>query len=433
MSPHTKRYDGAKSVSRRALALTAALVLPLLGACDVLDGLVDVEAPSRIQAEVIEQPENALTLLAGVQGDFECAFSMYSAFSADFSDELEAASGSEAWGAIDARRTPTSGFDAAYAYGTCSAPHQGTLPGVYKPLHTARFQGEHLIQLVDEWGDRVQNPDLIRERAAAYAGYATLLLGEAMCSTPFDLGPDVDTQGIFERALADFSTTLQIGADADLTGLAHVGSARALARMGRLSEAEQHASQVPAGFVFNAGMASAPSRRINWVFYSNSQANFLTVSPSFRDSDDPRIPVIDAGREVSGVHIYVQNKYAGLGSPIPVATWAEAQLIIAEAELAAGDNASAVVAINAVRTRPGVDLPPFTSDDAAEIRAQLMYERRAELFLDSHRMGDIRFYDLPLEPEPGSAYRLGGTYEDARCLPIPLDEEVNNPNLNSTS
>lgn len=47
-------------------------------------------------------------------------------------------------------------------------------------------------------------------------------------------------------------------------------------------------------------------------------------------------------------------------------------------------------------------------------------------------MGDMRRYDLPLTPPPGTPYPIGGAYGNQRCAPLPRDEEVNNPNINVT-
>jgi hypothetical protein len=106
-----------------------------------------------------------------------------------------------------------------------------------------------------------------------------------------------------------------------------------------------------------------------------------------------------------------------------LATWDEAQLIIAEAE----GGVTAVMIINMFHDRAG--LPPFVSIDEGEIRQHVIEERRRELFLESHHLGDIIRYNLELEPATGTPFSKGGTYGTTTCLPLPEVETLNNPNI----
>jgi hypothetical protein len=84
--------------------------------------------------------------------------------------------------------------------------------------------------------------------------------------------------------------------------------------------------------------------------------------------------------------------------------------------------------INQLRTAAG--LPAYTSTDIAEIRAQVIEERRRELFLESHRLFDTIRFNVPLDPPPGAPFPVGGgTYGDNKCLPLPDVERLNNPNF----
>ena len=84
--------------------------------------------------------------------------------------------------------------------------------------------------------------------------------------------------------------------------------------------------------------------------------------------------------------------------------------------------------INQLHARVG--LPPFASTDPAAIEAQILYERKAELFLESQGLGDIRQYALPLTPAPGTVFKDGsGTYAAQTCFPLPDIERLNNPNI----
>jgi starch-binding outer membrane protein, SusD/RagB family len=108
---------------------------------------------------------------------------------------------------------------------------------------------------------------------------------------------------------------------------------------------------------------------------------------------------------------------------VPVATWREAHLIIAEAE----GGQEAVTRINILRAHHG--LPAFVSSDPAAIRAQVIEERQRELFLEGHHLGDLRRFNLPQIPAAGTNYRQGGLYGDVRCFPVPAVEKASNPNF----
>jgi hypothetical protein len=143
------------------------------------------------------------------------------------------------------------------------------------------------------------------------------------------------------------------------------------------------------------------------------------------DSVDRRVGATDTGKNATdGSRIWIQNKYADLATGIPLATWDEAQLIIAEVQ----GGQTAVNIINMFRAR--AKLPLFASADPAAIRAQVIEERRRELFLEGHHLGDIIRYDLPLTPAPGAAFAKGGQYGpegNELCLPLPNIERFNNP------
>ena len=422
---------------RRGLHRLSPLV-PLfalsLASCDILDDLISVEAPDRIQAEALEQPGNALTLLAGMIGDFECSFGHYVSFGSTFVEELQWSLGVESWRPIDARELEESGFNSPHSFSTCDFLYQGDTPGLYKPVSIARWQADHLLALLDEWaGEDIPDRQMIEARALAYSGYSTLLLGEGMCSAAFDVGPEMQPPEVFARAEGKFAEAIQaasaIGND-EILNMARVGRARALQNMGQLADAAASAAAVPEGFVMNADFSAIAPRRENLVFVLNNRGNNASVEEPFRGLDDPRVPVLDEGRlSGRGIPMFTQQKYPTSGSPIPLATWEEARLIVAEAELTAGNLEAAVAAINEVRTRPGVDLQPFTSSDRQEITEQLYHERRMEFFLEGHRMGDMRRYNLPQIPAAGSPYPIGGSYGDQRCAPLPRVEKLNNPNI----
>lgn len=421
--------------SARASVGAAILFVGTLAGCNALDNLINVEATDRIVAEVLETPTNAPTLMAGVVGDFECAFASYVLAAGTTADEFMVTDGLTAQELYDRRVFDPRGLGSAYSQSTCSTRFEGTV-GIYRPLSTARWQADNLLTLLDGWTDaEVPNRSLLIAKAAAYAGYSYLLLGESMCQASFDLSPPMDQPAILALAEQRFTRAIDVAtqiSNAEFLNMARVGRARTRLNLGRLADAAADARLVPDGFVKNAVRSTTSPRRENFV-HSDGLGNLYTIDPQFRNVRyqgviDPRVPVVNTGRVVAGVNLPVwsQTKYPARNSPLPIARWAEAQLIIAEAELGAGNLQAAVGIINTLHTRAG--LPGFASTDATQIRSQLLYERAAELFLESHRLGDIRRYNLPLIPAPGTLYHAGGTYGDARCYPYPGIEMDNNPN-----
>ena len=419
----------------RRVALLAATLPLLVTGCGFLDDLVGVDVPDRVVGETLETPVNAPVMMAGAVGDFECALAMYVLATGTTADEIMVTDGLTAQELYDRRTFDPRGLGSAYSQSTCSARYEGTV-GVYRPLSSARFQAENLLGLLEGWTDaEVPNRKTLLAKAVAYAGYSYLLLGESMCEAAFDLGPRVDSPAMFALAEAMFTRAIENATEpaaAEFLNMARVGRARTRLNLGNKAGAAADARLVPAGFVKYANYSTVASRRENFV-HSDGLGNLFTIDPQFRNFQhmgvaDPRVGATNTGRVVAGVNIQVwtQTKYPARNSSIPIARYAEAQLIIAEAEADAGNLQAAVAIINALHAR--VSLPQFSSNDKAAILAHIVSERSAELFLEGHRFGDIRRYNLPLIPAPGTAYHAGGTYADARCYPFPGIESDGNPN-----
>lgn len=413
-----------------------ALALPfLIAGCGFLDDLVGVDVPDRVVGETLEAPVNAPVLMAGAVGDFECALAMYVLATGTTADELMVTDGLTAQELYDRRTFDPRGLGSAYSQSTCSSRYEGTV-GVYRPLSSARYQGENLVKLLEGWTDaEVPGRKTLIAKAAAYAGYAYLLLGESMCEASFDLGPKVGSPEMFAKAEAMFTKAIDNATDAtaaEFLNMARVGRARARLNAGNRAAAATDARLVPSGFVKNAVYSTVSSRRENFVNV-DGLGNLFSVDPQFRNfqhmgAADSRVGATNTGRVVAGVNIpvWTQTKYPARNSSIPIARYAEAQLIIAEAEADANNLQAAVNIINALHARVGI--PQFSSNDKAAILAHIVTERSAELFLEGQRFGDIRRYNLPLIPAPGTAYHAGGTYSDARCYPFPGIESDGNPN-----
>ena len=427
----------------RLIASTlTALSLAAVGACNDLTTLQQSN-PGSLSAASTYVPANAQLLVNGAIGDFECAFSRYVAGSALFTDEMSDAISNTANFDYD-RRTMTSG--SPYGTGTCGAANQQ--PPIYTTLSTARGSTDTTAAKLRGWTDAQMPTGVNRTKligqVSAYAGYSLVLLGESMCSAAINVGPELTPAQLFAEAKQRFDSAIVAATaanDATTTNFATLGRARVLLDLGQPAAAATDAAKIPAGFVVNMSTDAINVRRENMVFLQINQSAFSTVDPSFRGLTvngvpDPRVAVTNTGKAgtTSGTQVWTADKYPALSTVIPIARYAEAQLIIADAKVAAGDLAGAAAAINAARaTHAGLATYDATGQTAAQVTAQLVEERRRELFLEGHRLGDIHRYNLPMSPAAGAAYPGGGgTYGSQSCFPLPDVERINNPNIPKT-
>jgi hypothetical protein len=423
------RRGRASRLGRLALVLPLAAMV-LVAGCDALDNALSVQTPERIPADGLAVPGNAELLVNGAIGDFECAFGAYVALTAELSHEMiDATETANRW--VYDRRDVKSD-DARYGTYGCESL------GVYVPLSTARWSAESILHHLQEWTDQqVPNRQDLMAKAAAYAGYSYVLLGEGFCQAAIDMSPAMSSQALFDSAVARFTTALdaaQAAGDEDITNMAYVGRARAYLDLQQGPEAVADAQQVPDSFEYDMTASSASPRRYNRVFVQNGNpptgGNAMSVGPAYRNLTfggvaDPRVPVLDSHTKAAGtdVPIWYQQKYDAQSTPIPIASYDEAQLIIAEVQ----GGATAVSIINNFHTQAG--LPAFNSTNPDSIQAHVIQERDRVLWLTGHRFYDIRRLNLPLDPAPGQPYVAGGVYGDTRCLPLPDVEKNNNPNI----
>jgi hypothetical protein len=139
--------------------------------------------------------------------------------------------------------------------------------------------------------------------------------------------------------------------------------------------------------------------------------------------------VVDAG--VNGqdgqTRIWRTTKYPTIATPIPIASGDEAILLTAEADLEAGNVTATVAGINKLRTKSS--LPQCAGGTAAEVRAQLIDERRRELYLEGTPQRHHSVHHSTVaggrDAIPGQGWRHGSQI----CFPLPDIERNNNPTL----
>ncbi|MFC1659920.1 RagB/SusD family nutrient uptake outer membrane protein [Gemmatimonadota bacterium] len=407
----------------------AALLAVFVAGCD-LNRLLDVSDPSRLLAEDVETPAQAGSLMNGLESDFLCAFGSYVQVTADLSDEFEDTnSQGDSW-TLDRRRPEDVN---SWGDNDCTA----RLPSAYVPASRARWVADNLVHLLESWTDEeVDSRQERLARASLLAGFSAYMLGAAHCSAALDEGPELTSMQLFAEAETRFTKALEAAQSAglsDVQNAARVGRARVRLFQGNDQGALSDAQAVGAGFVMNTLPSDATNRLWNRVWDANHYSFDFGVPEWSRELMtggvvDPRTLTHDTGQDSgwSPTTVWAQEKYSSVNSPMPVARWEEAQLIIAEIQ----GGQTAVDIINTLRDPWG--LPQFSSTDEGEIQDMVTEERRRELWFEGHRAYDIRRLNLPLFPAPGTEYQpglKGGTYGDQTCIPMPIVESFNNKTI----
>ena len=411
-------------------ALGLALVGALMATTAACDSLLDVDLPGQVEARELDNPGLAETLVLGAVADFECAFTSTSVATGLFADEWWTSSGLRNYNIWGSRNEEVRNFGATGC--EAFASH-----GTWRPLQTARFTALDAVERIEGWdpGD-VPNRDELMATARAYAGYSILLLSETFCEVAFNSSEAMPRSSGFQMAEEQFTDAISLARSAgaqDVEYMALVGRARARLNLGDNAGVEADASQVPVDYVRFATYSTTTQRRRNKVAQRNNITQDMSVHPRFRDLEvdgvpDPRVPVdVTGGLGNDNItSLALQQKYSSEAADKPFATGREAQLMLAEVR----GGQAAVDIINALRA--DYDLPAFSSTDEAEIKRQVVEERRRELWMQGTRMGDmLRYTDdelsgLTWETGPN---QKGEPYSGLTCIPIQDAERNANPNI----
>ena len=416
--------------SRLAAVTLVLLLAPLSSACD---NLLQVDLPTKVAAENLENPSVAAVLVNSAIGEFECAFSQYVAASGQLTDELRHSSGWLVMTEWDHRKIGQD-RDVALCNGNFGY-------GVFTPVQKARVSAESSRTRLEGWDDadvsgRAEKIAVV----ATYGAFSRAILAEAFCEMTIDEGPIMSKTEMLqsaEAALGEAMSLAQGVGRADLAEAARIGRARIRLTMGDNAGAMSDAAGVASGSRFDANYSSADRYRYNRIYHHNWVDGF--ISPEFNDENgqptvdgesptfggvvDPRTESTLSGIGQDGSPLRLIAKYPSWTSPIAIAKHAEAQLIIAEASL----GETAVSIINELHAAAG--LPPYAPanvSDAAEVMSHVMQERNRELFLEGRRLNDFLRHGLPFAT--GTHPYDGNTYGTTTCIDIPRRERDSNPN-----
>lgn len=429
MRMHSMNVRVRRATSRRRIATMMIALMPMMTtACDKL---LSVDNPGRVPEEALGDPALATALEMAALQSFQCAFGQWVGTAGMLAGEYWSANGfvnNHVWewrGVQEIKNEP----------GACITARGATNMGFYTPMQQARFQLDDAHKRISAFTDaQVTGRQKILAEMRAYAGYTYTILGEAMCSMTIDNGPEMTKAQVLAMAESRFTEAIAAATtanDASLRNMAYVGRARTRLDLGNLAGAAADAAQVPSGFVRNAEFSETTPARENRLYNLSVRNDFVSVTPAYRGltlengAPDPRVRVTNMNRigPDNNTAIWQQQKFTGSGAvSLPIASYAEAQLILAEAS----SGQAQLDAINRVRALSNI--PALVPPAGANMTDIILEERRRQLFSEGHRYVDMLRKNLPFQ---SGVNRKGQSYSTLTCVPLPNVETQNNPNFKS--
>ncbi len=463
------------------LGLAAAAVVALAGC----KGLLDVSNPGAVDAGQLTQPAYLNLMTDGVRGEFQQMMHWDGVYAATFSGEVTNHHVYYEEGDIS-RRDILSGT----LYGIPVTTNGTYTLAVYNAIHRTRWLADSVAARVKSMlGDSAKR-DLRLAKVLMYAGFSYAYLGEQLCSSPINVSKMYTSDEILAMAPSRFDeaitvataakawaaaytpdaywsaamlTAYQAGADTVIQA-SRIGAARAYLDLNNKAQAITYAGQVTSLFVSD----KLPGF-ILWSYYMDTSAydnqwwyrialaagsgnrTASLIGTPYDGVVDPRIPqqklnVMDGYnstvKPIPGVNVPKStpafSTYDGtvLGAEVAknsylrIASSIEARYILAEAQGKSGPGN--IDFLNARRALAGM-APVDASISDTDYRNAVIEQRTRDLYLDGHRLGDIRRYkkyynlDFYLHGKfPTSTTLQYGTLE---CFPLPQAEVQGYSNL----
>ena len=422
-------------LGRACIVLATLAGTAFLSACE---DFLRADNPSAIEVPQLDDSTQIGLLVNGVIGEFQPQFSEGAFWHAMFTDET---------------RNHHSFFENPQLDRRDISPDNGTYAVFfYNPLHRARFMADTVAARIRALKGAEAASDARLARVLTYAGYTYVLLAETQCEIPINASVPFTPAEIFDRALQKFDSAIAIATAAraaaapasaalrtadSLLNFARVGAARAALNLNDKTSALGYANAVLASdtnFVFRSIHSINSPRETNrmWNFMTAEVWVSLDGTPFLAMAGDPRIPRPDTTQGVvDGTRRFVPNAPLALstynGTPqggefdraahTRIASALEARYIWAEAT---GPTAETIAWLE---TRRNIAPAGTTPTDAANFLANLRDQRSRDLYLDFHRLGDLRrykeFHGVDLfqsGPYPGST--TGEQYGTQECMPL---------------
>lgn len=256
-----------------------------------------------------------------------------------------------------------------------------------------------------------------------YGGYARYLMAVNFGLNPtqpgntIDAGPFIAQSDLLNQAIDKLKSALTYASKPTDTRIVNSLIAKAYLAKSDYANAAIYAAQGMAkGDAEFDALYSSTSQTWWWGFAGNGRVQ-AGVNSRFHDyiTADPneanRIK-INTVKGTSGATYYYQIKYPNQDSPMPVMTWQENNLMLAELILRGNATGDPLALVNDVRSSHSIGPLAVVTTDV------VMVERDKELFCQGTRLVD--------QNRTGNWHLAAGTWH---YLPIPDRERLANPNL----
>lgn len=454
-------------VLRRGVVFAAAGLSLLLVSCNTVDDLLKAENPAQIREDQLNDETLANVMVNSVVGALQAEYDdPFIWIGSMFTDEQVTGINWEGTARLNLRIVR---FD-------------GEGNGMFAALSRVRFMGDSITTRL-----RTLLPNANSDRrlavVLAYAGYAYVMMSEALCEATINVGEKIYTPvELAELAVTRFEEAIQVataaGASAnDVRNLARVGLARAALNAGNKTKAMAAAAEVPLDFTW--WVEYRDQIRSNVMQARVTGANHaLGVHPRFLNGSfgtqdliasqtDPRIQhttrwtlghnaltrlykpyqslpysgftgttVADVGRNCEVTPrpagcptLYTQD------TNIKLASGLEAMHHYYEAAGPAGTGPRGST-LDFVNERRSFGKQAAVNLSGEELMSELRDQRARDMYLGGFRLGDLRRWARQGVNDPRHTFPTGthpnpewGPYGDATCWPIPINEYVGNPNI----
>lgn len=434
-----------KHIKHSMVALAAALALT---GCD---NLLDVNNPNNLVEESIRQEAAASAVVNGALSLTASSISQVWQPYLVASDELYWIGSRDAWLSLD--------------QGFLSDPNNEFTDGAFPSMGQARWMGDEAIEILE--GHVSENPNSSSfkrdlARANMFSGVMYMVIGEIQEDFAFsdktEDGPPVGPSNmstVLDGAIARFDRAVSLFGE--LGDADHVLAARALRARAKHSRAVwgkiNPSANTSAPFV-DAGADDAgfvvANASADWTYNFTYSAGTITNSMASWVNDrkenqiDKSLVTVNAANDVSGIALMdpidnvvdpvvtakVQRWKSGevtdkgtIYAPLDLVSTRMMHLILAESELAKGNNAGFTTHINHVRSMD--NLTPYAGQIPA--KDMLNHERRVNTMFMGLRLADMYRFGITdglWEPN-GDAMSAPGT-----MLPITIIEIRANCHLN---
>ena len=458
-------------VAAAATLIAAAGTASLIGCSNsITDTLLEAQDPDLVVPETIQNAEGALALYVGAIGRLRTSTVSTSAiqepswlFSGLLADEWSTSSTFIQNDEVDQRKIKTD---------------NSSVRDQFRALARARTAANQALE-----GLRQFLPNERARMAEMYfvRGFAEMQMAQDYCNgIPLtDAAGGVVTFGmplpvaqVFEKAAASYDSALALANGTDTNSVriarsARVGKARALLGVNKVAEAAALVTPalVPTSFEYeithsvtggqNAIWGQGASARRYTVGDSlegNARNLFVKNAIPFFSAQDPRLPVRytvstngrDTTKSQDGFTFSRTTTLYGQLTNAAIVNGIDARLIEAEARLRADDYVGMMTILNGLRAAPpklgdvqptAAQLPPLAVPTDKVAAENLFFREKAFwTFSRGQRLGDlrrlVRQYGRTVDNvyPVGTHYR-GGEYGTDVNLPVPKDEEKNNPNF----